>query len=206
MASTLAGLTTQVYMGLRDSDQNFFTEAQVWNYLNEGYLDLATRLRLLRLEVSGTTASDGTIPFPADYVGFGSLVIGTIALAEVSSDIFDSYLIPSDTPEITLFRFFGTDIETYPTDDTASAAYTLRYIALPPKLDAGTDEFTYLPPELDRRLVAYARAQCRFVEGDVNEADRLMQTYESGIPDTPRAMSRWGRGPDSLVPMPGYFD
>jgi len=206
--SLISDLITQVYMGLRDTDQTFFTPTQVGNYLNEGYLDIASRLRLLRSEVTGTVGTDGTIPFPADYVEFLSLTIGSLFLAEVSNQVFDSYSTTGDTPAATIYRFFGTNIETYPTTDTASASYTLRYAALPPKLDVAstTATFTYLPGELDRRIVAYARAQCRYLDGDTGEADRLMSTYERGLPDEPRAMARWGRGPDSLVPEPGYFD
>jgi hypothetical protein len=202
--TTLADMRQCVRRGIRDDDRQMVPTADVDFWLNEGYLDLCSRLRLVQTEFSGTTTSTGTIPFPADYVETVHLEIGTTPLQEATDDVFESYQQFNGTPAVTLYRYFGTNIETYPVK--ASAAYTIRYVGKPTKLINDADAFTSLPSELEVRLCRYARAQAHYILGDTSDADREMEVYSRGLPDYPRAMNRRGIGPNQLVPQQSYFD
>jgi hypothetical protein len=202
--ATLEQLRACVRMGIRDDGMQFIPDGDIDFFLNEGYLDLTSRLRLYKKEFSGTTTSTGTIPFPADYIELTSLAIGTQSLQEATDVVFDSYRVPSGVPPITLYRFFGTNIETYPVQ--ASTAYTIRYVARPPKLTVDSDIFMYLPAEMETRLCSYGRAQARWLMEEPEIADRYMEVYLRGLPDVPRAAHRWGNGPDQLTPQASYFD
>lgn len=193
-----------VYRGLRDDDRQMITPGDADFYINEGYVDLCTRLRLVKVQFSGTTTAQGTIPFPTDYVELDTIAIGTQNLQEATDAVFDSYRIPGGVPPLTLYRFFQTNIETYPVQ--ASTAYTIRYAARPPKLAADTDVFTYLPPEMEIRVCRYARAEALHTMGEDTQGARNMDIYLRGLPDLPRAAHRWGNGPDQLTPQASYFD
>lgn len=202
--ATLAQIRNCVRRGLRDDDGEFITSGDADFYINEGYVDLCTRLRLLKVEFSGTTTSTGTIPFPTDYVELTTIQIGTQSLQEATDAVFDSYRVNSGVPPITFYRMFRTNIETYPVQ--ASKAYTIRYVARPPKLASDTDVFTHLPQELEIRVCRYARAEANFLMGDDAQGQRNMDVYLRGLPDLPRAAHRWGNGPDQLTPQTSYFE
>ncbi len=204
-ASTLGSLVQKVYSGLREDLRSFVTKQAIVDFLNEGYMDLALRLRLVHKTDAGTTTSTGTIPFPADYFETQNLEIGSLDLGEVSDGVFESWKVPGDFPGgVTLFRYFGTNIETYPA--AVSTAYTHRYHARPPLLTADSDVFTYLPPELEQRLISYARGQCHYLQDEPDIGDRYMGLYQTGLPSVPRVSGRWGKGPRTLVPAASPFE
>ena len=201
--TTLAKMKACVYRGIRDSDMEFAPPGDIVAYINEGYLDLCSRLRLVQKEASGTTTAAGLIPFPSDYIELDTIQIGTQDLQEATDVVFDSYKVPGSTPPVTLYRFWGTNIETYPAQE--SVAYTLRYVGQPTELANDSDLFTYLPKELEIRVCRYARAQVHATMHEQDQADREMEVYLRGLPDYPRAAHRLGIGPDQLTPQASYF-
>lgn len=214
--STLAQMRAKVYMGLRDDQQQFLPADMVNEFLNEGYLDLVARLRLCTAEATGTTTSAAKIPFPTSPVfqEIQSLALTTLGVIpnEVSDDVYDSWRVPGNDPGLIIYRIFDSNIELYPDSATisgtngVSTAYRLRYAGIPTRLVNDTDLFTYLPAEVESRLVAYARSQARYIEGDQADGDRYMQVYENGLPGRPRAEYRLGKGVNAFILAPSVFD
>lgn len=207
--STLKQLRDRVYFTLRDSDRQFAMPEMIDYWLTEGYLDICSRLRLNKAEVTGSTTSTSTIPFPTSYIEVDNegLSLGTVVAMEVTSDQFDSYAIPNNTVDYIIYRVFNGNLELYSTSlTTASTPYKLRYVKVPTKPSLDTDVFSALPAELEVRLINYARAHARYMSGDMDDGDRYMAIYRAGIPDYPRASQRFGHGPAQMVPMPGVFD
>ena len=200
----LTALQNDVYAALRDSERVFTSVATVTSWLNEAYLDLCARLGVPQVTATGSTGSDGTIALPTDLLEVKRLYIGAQTLTWVDSEVFLSYSVPEIIPNSTIYRIWNEVIETWPVAETQ--AYVLEYLGTPTAMAAGTDTPTELPPELHLRLVAYARAQAKIAEGELEEADRFMAQYERGLPDLPRATWRHVPGPITLLPLPNIVD
>jgi hypothetical protein len=201
-------MKARVYYVLRDSEKSFVSDTSVGDWLNEAYLDLVARLRLLEKEATGTTGAGGTLALPADFLELTSFdvadVNGNYYRARFSdNDVFDSWRLDEDEPEAQLARIFNGTIETYPV--AASVGYVLRYVYKPTALSAGGD-IPAIPEELHVRLVNYARAHAKYQEGELDEGDRYMAMYTEGLPGAPLTSHRLRPGPFDLVPQPGYFD
>lgn len=202
-------MQTRVRYVLRDSEAAFVSDAAITTWLNEAYLDLVARLRLNKAEVTGTTAAGGTVSVPTGYIetiSFSVLVSGDSTqtmVRFVDDDVFDSWRLVGDTPDAIFARIFNGTLETYPTQ--ASVSYTWRYVKKPTALTSASDEPT-LPEELHIRLINYARAHAKFQEGELDEGDRYMAMYETGLPGPPLAGHREMPGPINLVPELNWYD
>ena len=208
--STLADLKRRVYSVLRDSEKSFVADQDVEDLLNEASLDLSARLRLLRKQVASTTSATGTVALPTDFiepVWFSVLPDSTADAQEVvefvDDAVFDSWRLGEGIPPRQLARVFGGVIETYPV--VVSLAYTLRYVYTPAILDSAAD-LAAVPAELQVRLVNYARAHCKYKEGELEEGDRYLALYEAGLPGSPTSGRRERPGPFNLFPATGYWD
>ena len=209
--STLSQLRSLVYAPLRDSERSFVESWFVDALLNEAYLDLNARLRLKRLEVTGTTTSLGKIAIPSDLIEVMDAWVGTTPLVFHDDATFETYTAAGTTPYLStnsvavLARVDITlaNIETYPA--AVSTAYTLHYVARPAVMVAEDDTPAYLSAELLPRIVNYARAHAKWQEGEEQEGQRYMAMYEQGLPGAPREMAR--RRPQSimLIPEAGPF-
>lgn len=205
----LQQMKKKVYDALRDSEKAFIEDSSVEDWLNEAYQDVASRLRLTRIETTGTTTASGTITLPTDYVEAVWLSIvpegstDQVVVEFVDDAVFDSWRLAGSTPHNQLARIFDGTIETYPV--AASESYTLRYVYRPTVMDSAADT-PDLPEELHMRLVHYARAHAKFIEGELEEGDRYMSMYESGLPMPNMAGYRERPGPFSLRPAPGWWD
>lgn len=197
---TLTTLQDEVFAALRDSERSFITTTMVTGWLNEAYFDLCTRLRIPESSTTGTTTASGTIALPAGLVEVKHLIIDGDQPAWVDPDVYLSYQVPGEsTPDsVTLYRIFNNTIETYPAAE--SKAYTLEYIDSPTAVTDGTTSFTAIPAELNVRMVHYARAQAKLIEGEITESQFYKGEYERGLPDLPRAA--WRRNPGRLTVIP----
>ena len=208
--STLQSLKRRVYAVLRDSEKSFVEDQEVEDLLNEAYLDLTARLRLLRKEATGTTTATGTITLPTDYIEMVWLSVLPTVTSEYQEHVewaddrvFDSWRLPGDTPESLLARIFNGTIETYPV--AASCAYTMRYVYKPTALDSAADEPS-IPEELQVRMVNYARGHTKYKEGEIDEGDRYLALYEQGLPSSPMSSHRERPGPINMTPAPGWAE
>lgn len=201
---TLTELIENTFAVLRDSERSFVTEPEVIGWLNKAYLDINARLRLKQTKATGTTASDGTIDFPSDFIEMISLWFSGVPVAVVDDAVFESWAEPGSIPFVNLARAFNNKIETYPVQ--ANAAYTLRYVARPALMVAATDQPTSLTPELCDRLWRYAASLSKSREGETQEAQTYMDEYLEGLPGRPRVAHRMRPASVSLIPQPGPFD
>jgi len=194
-----------VYAPLRDSERSFIEPWFVDALLNEAYLDINARLRIKQKVQSGTTSSTGTIPYPSDCIEEMALWIGTNPVSWVDNDKFKSWAEPgSETPFVIIARVFNQTIETYPIQ--VSRAYEFEYVSRPTPMVAEGDCADILHRELQIRLVNYARAHCKWQEGEEAEGQRYMAMYEDGLPAAPRMQYNLRPGPITLIPDAGPFD
>lgn len=205
----LAQLIARVYAPLRDSERSFVEEWFVTQLLNEAYLDLNARLRLYKKITTGTSDTVGAVAIPTDLVQIQNLWFSGIdsPIQIVDDDLFLAWANPNtSTPfkYVARVNLFDSVVETYP--ELASSTYTLEYVARPVEMVAQDDTPARLTAELVPRIVNYARAYCKWQEGEANEGERFMALYEQGLPGAPREAFRRNPGPMTLIPEAGPFD
>lgn len=208
---TLAQLRSLVYAPLRDSERSFVEPWFVDAMLNEAYLDLNARLRLTRSTDEATTSSTGTITLPTDFIEVLQLWVGTSPVVFHDDTTFATYEAAGVAPYINTnavailgrMSMDRTKIETFP--QAQSTEYTLEYVARPASMDADTDTPSSLSPEMQPRLVAYARAHAKWQEGEVVEGNQYMAQYEQGLPGSPRMTNNLRPASMTLIPEPGPF-
>jgi hypothetical protein len=204
MALTLLDLSERVWTHTRDDDHEFITSEDVRAWLNDAQTELATRLDLIRREVSASTDGTNLIALPDDNLTVLSLRLGTDDVEFVDDDIWNAWSDLGSSPSSTIARIFAGNLELYPTPDT-DTDYTLRYAALPTELVEDTDE-SELPPQWHVHLTFYAISQAYAKEKDVFMADRWLARWEESLPQMPFGREALDPGPTNLVPMAGPFD
>lgn len=193
---TFLEMQNETYAALRDSERAFFDIDDVKAWLNEAYLDIAARLRLPEDTVTGTTDEDGLISYPSSLLVPRRLIVDEELMTWVTSDVFLSHQL-AGTGE-SMFRIWDDVIETYPVADTMD--YTLEFISRPTEMSGDSDTASDIPGELDPRLVFYARATAKLIEGELNEYNIWFDRYERGLPGPPRPLARSMPGPLALIP------
>ncbi len=192
-------MRSRVRAVVRDSAGTFVTDGQIDDWINEAYLDIVARERLLVAESSstmgsaGTSVANGTVDFPADFISPLSLRLGTDDVEFVDDVTFWNRQDDASTPVNTLGRVFNDKIELYP-KPTSGTAFRLRYVRKPTALSSGSDA-PAIGEEYHRKLVDYAKAQALLKEGrELGVADRYRADYERDLaPLNPR--SRMTPGP-----------
>jgi hypothetical protein len=206
---TLAQLRSLVYAPLRDTERSFVESWFVDSLLNEAYLDLNARLRLNQETDTGTTSATGTITYPSDLVEVTNLWVtddaGTaIHVFVVENEKFKSWAEPAaSSPHLYIARLWNGVIETYPALE--SLDYELEFIGRPASMELDTDTPSVLDPEMQPRLVAYARAHAKWQEGEIQEGNQYMAQYEQGLPGSPRMTNKVRPASLTLIPEPGPF-
>lgn len=204
---------------LRDPGASAVPDDDIVDWLNDAYVDLASRLEVLVRTKTGTTSGatlaipDGSGTDPA-AVRILSLTLGTDDQVEFTdAATWQSHKDGGTSPPRTLGRLGndGASIELYPTPTTGTS-YSMRYVWIPSGtgtgtklLDDPTDE-PKLPKHLHRKMVIYAQAQGKLALGEYYDHDRLMALYEQGLPPPPVGKALIFIGPDSILPTPGPFD
>jgi len=180
--STFKQLKDRVYWGLGDQDRVLIAPVQIDGLVNDAYIDLCGRLRLNQAVVTDVTTEEGSITIPPDYVGLVELQIGNLPLKESTEEAFSSWQASGGRPGVVLFREVGSEIQTYPTDDTVNREYTLRYVQVPRKLADDNDLFVALPIEFEAKILAYVNAHIMWLAGNTSSGDRFMTSYMAGLP------------------------
>lgn len=203
--STMRG---QVRNSLRDSEKTFITDAEINDWLNEAYRDLATRLKIApqKQQTEADVAISGnTLPVPADFVDLIHLRLGTNDDVQfVNDDEWNAFKDAGSSPSRTIARIFNNNFEFYPTPD-ASTAYVLRYYAMPVALAADAD-VPAIPEILHIKLVHYAKAMGLWKSDEPTLGDRWMQLYEDGLPGRNVGKERAIPGPLQLIPERTAWD
>jgi len=214
----LAELQKAVYSPLRDPNRTQTDPDDVIDYLNDAYVDIATRLELLQTEKSGTTSAGFTIDIPDGSAADPAFIRILRLKLDTNTDVYftdaatwQSHKDQASTPTRTLGRVYNGKIELYPTPATGTA-YVLRGVYIPSGTTAATrrlgdpTDIPKLPAHLHRKLVYYAQAQAQLVLGQDVTYDRLMGTYEQGLPEVRAGRPILSPGPDALLVEPGPFD
>lgn len=201
---TRAELNADVFYALRDTEKAFISDTMVNLWLNQAYLDLCARLRIPEATATGTSSSVGVIPLPTDIVEPKNLIVDDQRMTWVPHDTWLAYDVPDVTPTVPIFRIFGSNIQTLPT--AVSEAYSLEYVKQPTEMTADGSFPSELQPEMLKKLVMYARAEAKVIEGELEEADRYKAEYERGLPDVPRMTYKRVAGPPDLWVGAGPFE
>lgn len=187
---------------LEDSSGTYIADGELEDWINEAYLDIAARERLLTAETSGTT-SGNSIALPDTFVSVITLRLGTTDVQFVDDDTWWAYSDQASSPDTTLGRVFNETIELYPTPSTGTA-YKIRYVKKPTALSAGAD-VPAIPEELHKKLVFYAVSRGKLKEGQEGMSDRYMAMYEEGLASL-NSRSRVVPGPLFITMSGGPFD
>lgn len=198
----LTELRSRVRALLEDSAGNYIVDGEIDDWLNEAYLDISARERLLHAETSGTT-SGNSIALPSTFVSVISLRLGTTDVHFVDDDLWWAYSDEAADPDTTLGRVFNETIELYPTPTTGTA-YKIRYVKKPTALSAGAD-VPAIPEELHKKLVFYATSRGKLKEGQEGMSDRYLAMYEEGLSPL-NSRSRVVPGPFNITMQAGPFD
>lgn len=198
-------METRVFDLVRDPGKVFVTSVMVKSWLNEAYLDIASRLRLVRDQTTGNTLAGNVIALPTskEVLEIVSLRLATVDVAFVDDDTWNSWSDSAESPPTTLGRVFNGNIELYPTPTTGTA-YVLRYVESPPELVAGAD-VPDLPTYLHWKLVHYARYLALLKDGDSDATNHLAK-YELGLPDPPTGIVKIQPPPYGVSFAAGPFD
>lgn len=206
MTLALSELRDRVYALCMDSARTYIDPSEVDDWLNEAYIDVAVRLKLIKGTASGTTSAGGLITLPAD-----SSELIALRLPNLPDDIEfvdnKTFLETKDTNAYvfpTQGRVFNGQIELIPAPSTGTA-YELKYVKVPTALSADED-VTLLPREVDQRLVWYALAFAKLKEGEMGQHDRFFNMYEMGLPPSPLGLWKDRPGPMTLVPDDDHWD
>jgi hypothetical protein len=206
--ATYTEMVASVRNTLRDSEAVFITDAMIGEWINEAYRDICARLPLLRKDATGTTSTTGRITLPSDFISIQTLRIDDDSGETfntpvwVPDDIFLSYRNPDVIPGATLYRIFEGTIETWPQQEELE--YFLEYTYKPADISGSTEPL--IPEELHVRLINYARAHAKYVEGELQEGDRYMALYVENLPLASSSMRRERPGPFEMVPAPSYWE
>ena len=204
-------MKTSVRAVIRDTEAQMVSDSQIGEWLNEAYLDLSARLSLLQTNEAGTTSVTSTITLPSDFVKLVSLQLdaagdGSLPLISpvyVPNDVFLSYANFNEVPNEYIYRLYEGVIDIWPA--LTSTDYVLEYVKKPAAL-TGTDT-PAIPEELHIKIINYARAHAKWMDGDIQEGDRYMGLYNEGIASSPEnSKARLYPGPINLVPEPNYWD
>lgn len=193
----------------RDDDGTFVTNADILGWLNEGLVDLATRLELFDREQTGTTAG-ASIAFPVspqNIVRIISLELGTAYADDVefvAADVFDAWSEAGSSPGHTLARVFNESIELYPAPATGTA-YRLRHKRIPVLFDSGDDALP-VPVELERKLGEYGIWKALMKLGRTDDATLWLQLYSDGLPGAALGRKRTSSGPFTVTRQLNVWD
>ena len=207
--ATLSEMTERVRDALRDSEKTFLSDTSIGNWLNEAQLDVNARLGVLKKGVDDTFDVNGKDTLPTDFLREDALYIATEESTSFNTpqftndEVFLSWKNGPGTPPGTLARIHNEKIETFPI--AANKSYTMEYFYKPTRLEAGPD-VSALPEELHVRLINYARAHAKWVEGEQGEGDRYWTLYTEGLPSAPTGLYRTRPGPFGFVAAPSYWD
>jgi hypothetical protein len=209
---SLTEMTSRVRSVVRDADSLFITDNDITDWLNEGAGDLASRLDILRKEVTGSMSGSpgNTIalpPTPTDQepvLRITMLRLATVEVEFVDDDTWYAYSDSGFNLPHTIGREFGGTVYVYPTPSTGTT-YSLQYSYLPQALSAGAD-ISPLPCQFHMKLVRYAQAQAYYKLDEMGRADRAMANYEQGLPPVDLGGVKLVPGPVVLQMTPGPFD
>lgn len=203
----LSAIQSRVRTVIRDSTAAFISNTEITEWANEAQLDLAARLRILQEADTQADLTEGTntIALPSTFFEVITLRIGTDDVEFVGDNVWNSYSDGAATPNHTLARIFGGNIELYPTP-TSGFEYTLRYYRKPATL-SGDSDIPEIPEHLHIKLVHYARAMALMAMGEINQAEVYFSLYEQGTPNRRGDERTWmSTGPMAMTLQPGPFD
>ncbi len=205
----LSDIKARIYYHLRDTNKDFFTDEGVEDWINDAYVDISARLGLLEREQTGTMTTY-QLAFPTqtsttELIDIREMTLGTEDHVEfVDLATWEAYKDAAAVLSHTLGRIFASNIELYPTP-VSGTAYTLRYRYLPAALEDNTST-PALPLHMHVKLVYYAVAQGKYMDGDLGNADRFMSMYEQNLPQPRTGRDTKTPGPLSVTFLGGPFD
>lgn len=194
--STFVQLQDKVYAVIRDPTKTYVLSTEVKDWINEGQLEIATRLRCLDAELSDTFADGtGVEPVPNDFIDIETFRIGTSDVTFVDNETFwetKDQGLTLEEPVPYIGRIWNKTFEIYPAP-AAATAYRLRYIRTPTTL-SGDSDVPEIPVEWHPQLAYYGAARASLKLNEDANGERYMAMYLEGLPPmrSPRSRNRPG--------------
>jgi hypothetical protein len=199
---TFLDMQDRVYAHLRDEDHVFYTTDVVKGWLNDGYAELAQRLRTSRKAEASRTLTSGTFTWPADFYEPLNVRVNSMRADEVNEEVFRSWQDNAMTPNKAMWwRGPGGLNYVYPVPDDGDVV-DVEYLALPVPLDSDDDLPVGVPDPWVPRITYYALAQAFMQKDDPTSSDRWIARFETGLPP----LRGWMAPPLTVVFEAGPFD
>lgn len=189
---------------MRDSAQEYFPDAELIEYINEGIEELCTKLRLLSNEAN-LTVTNGVANLPADLLQARWLKNPDgLEAAWLDPSTFNDYKenAPYWSADSPLAAIWDEQVRVWPVND---GTWQFGYWQLPALLTADTDIFP-LARQWERRIVRYVRGQCYYRLGEIDLADREIAVYASGLRPNADTADRNQPGTVTLAMQGNVFD
>jgi hypothetical protein len=199
----------RVFSHLRDAGKTFVEYEDFLDWLNDAYVDIVSRLRLIQTEKTGTFAdATGILDFSTwdpELVQVDWMRIAGTDVEWRDSDDWNRFSDDGAAPSVILGREYALKLEFTPAP-ASGTAYTVRYYSSPPAL-VERDETPNIPTHLHRKLVAYCVWQAKLKLGYDDEALTWQADYERNLPEPLRGRLRLRPGGGRWVRnAPGPFD
>lgn len=204
--TTAAELITRILYPLRDVAQEFFSDAELIDYMNQAVADLSARQRLLRSTSTIATAS-GHLDMTADMLQVrwvrdpDGVEVGWLD----ESTFFEYQLIFPDWDSAQPLATIYDDaiyLHPYPVD---GENWTVGYYGLPDEMTSDADTFP-LRRIWEERVVRYCRSECWYKLGEPNMGDRERSYYEEGLRPSEAITDHQVPGRMSFAREPNSFD
>ncbi|HET9672415.1 MAG TPA: hypothetical protein VFQ40_06155 [Actinomycetota bacterium] len=190
---------------MRDASEEFFTDVQLIDALNDAIADLAARERLVREETT-IASTTGFLVIPAEFLGVRWVkdpdgVEGTFMVERV---FFDYKARNPDWPaESFLYTIFDDKVHIHPAP-ADGVNYAVGNLQVPAVVDDVNDLFP-LRRIWEIKAVQWLQAEMYARDGEYELSRRKFAQYESGLRPA-QAPTDHQVGPLSIAREPNAFD
>lgn len=204
--TTVNQILTRARHPMRDSSEEFYTDAELIDYLNDAIADIAARERVVREETSVNSTS-GFLAIPADFLSVRWVKDPDgKEVAWLDESTFFSYRDtypdwPSSDPLATIF---DDKIHLHPAP-ADGVAYAVGNLAIPALVDDTGDTFP-LRRIWEGKCVAYLQSEMYARDGEMELSRRKHEMYEAGLRPAQAPTDHQVPGRVALAREPNAFD
>ena len=205
--TTANEILTRARYPMRDASEVYWPDTELLDYLNAAIADLCSRERLVREQTDGTTASDGTIDIPANFLSVRWVKNPNgIEVAWMDESTFFDYVStypswPSTSPIATIF---DDKVWLHP-NPGAGQTWKMGNLQVPTLLTATNDTFP-LRRIWEAKCIAWLQAEMYAKDGEFEMSRRKYAQYEAGLRPAQAVTDHQVPGRVNIAIEPNVFD
>lgn len=203
--TTVGAMLTRARHPMRDASEEFFSDAELIDYLNDAIADLASRERLVREEAT-IAETTGFLAIPGDFLAVRWVIDpdGTEVVWLDESTFFSYQDIYPDWPTTSpLATIYDDKIWLHPAQTGES--YRVGNLGLPAVVDDVTDTFP-LRRIWEGKCVAWLQAEMYARDGELELSRRKHEMYEAGLRPSQAPTDHQVPGKVAIAREPNAFD